>query len=505
MHIIRLPRRLDGLNLEALNRSVAAGDARLDWRDVEPGIPAASLERLFTGMHLADVIDAIGGDTVPEALLPELQAALESAEARVVAENNDDIATPDEQVAPAVWLPENEREAITASEEAVEESIQEEVTPPVETNAPARPLLAAPAPALMRAEMEEMVLRDLLGPAGGENEEVDEARVHDRYLIGMLAPNKTQTVPEDLDELGDAEEGGIDEGAAEKDAMQKPSFNPASLGMSFSVDGDTTQLLVTARWGHYQRSESESIKTTTGRPRTVWRRTQRGGKAHTLQLQEGHIAPWRPEEDEQPDVFVRGLVRRAGDSWMVSLFLVNGQKEPKRLRDAAWLFQPELVVEAPNGAPIFRRRPLERQNRLTDEERAMAMLYRHHVSFAMGHGVSVHAETLPGDSTCAVRLSTHAVPSYDVPLTEAPTPNDLPTLVDLVLDMKILAESAPAELPTALQPPRWCLRRLDRGAGATPQRCFIRSRGVQRCRAQGARPLPPHAGTHTRWHRHAHE
>ena len=450
MHIIRLPRRLDGLDLEALNRSVAAGDARLDWRDVEPGIPATCLDRLFNGLHLADAIDAIGGDTVPDILLSELQTALESAEARIE-DNHDGIATP-EQVAPAVWLPENEQEIITAAEEAIEESIQQEVTPPVETNAPARPLLAAPAPALMRAEMEEMVLRDLLGPAGGEDEEVDEARVHDRYLIGMLAPNKTQTVPEDLDELGDAEEGGIDEGAAEKDATQKPSFNPASLGMSFSVDGDTTELLVTARWGHYQRVESESIKTPKGQLKKVWRRTQRGGTAHTLHLQEGHIAPWRPEEDEQPDVFVRGLVRRAGDTWMVSLFLVNGQKEPKRLRDAAWLFQPELVVEAPNGAPIFRRRPLERQNRLTDEERAMAMLYRHSVSFAMGHGVSVHAETLPDDTTCAVRLSTRAVPAYDVPLTEAPTPNDLPTLVDLVLDMKILAESAPAELPTALQP-----------------------------------------------------
>src|SRR5450755_3545966 len=283
MHIIRLPRRLDGLDLEALNRSIAAGDARLDWRDVEPGIPAACLDRLFNGLHLADAIDAIGGDTVPDVLLPELQAALESAEARAEDNHNDGIATI-EQVAPAVWLPENERD--TAGEEAVEEGIQEEIAPAVATPPPqpAKPLLAAPAPALMRAEMEEMVLRDLLGPAGGEDEEVDEARVHDRYLIGMLAPNKTQTVPEDLDELGDAEEGGIDEGAAEKDATQKPSFNPASLGMSFSVDGDTTELLVTARWGHYQRSESESIKTSTGRPRAVW----------------------RPEEDEQPDVFVRG-------------------------------------------------------------------------------------------------------------------------------------------------------------------------------------------------------
>src|SRR3989442_2083538 len=29
--------------------------------------------------------------------------------------------------------------------------------------------------------------------------------------------------------------------------------------------------------------------------------------------------------------------------------LVNGQHEPKRNRDQAWLFQPELIVEAPDN------------------------------------------------------------------------------------------------------------------------------------------------------------
>ena len=30
---------------------------------------------------------------------------------------------------------------------------------------------------------------------------------------------------------------------------------------------------------------------------------------------------------------------------MVTLFLVNGQREPAQLKDTVWLFQPELVVE----------------------------------------------------------------------------------------------------------------------------------------------------------------
>ena len=42
----------------------------------------------------------------------------------------------------------------------------------------------------LRAEMERMVVADLLGPAGGDSEELDERNVRDRYLVGVLAPKK---------------------------------------------------------------------------------------------------------------------------------------------------------------------------------------------------------------------------------------------------------------------------------------------------------------------------
>src|SRR5205085_10386541 len=167
---------------------------------------------------------------------------------------------------------------------------------------------------------------------------------------------------------------------------------------------------------------------------------------HDIPLKEGPIEPWQPESEEQPQVFVKGIVRTYGAGWTVSLFLVNGQHEPKRNRDQAWLFQPELVVEAPDGAPIFQRRTPEQKISIYNEENAMAMLYRRYVGFATGHGVSVHAETMPGDPTCALRLSSRVVPSYDVPLTEAPNSNDLPALEELTLDMQELAQAVQAEL-----------------------------------------------------------
>ncbi|HYU71834.1 MAG TPA: hypothetical protein VEL31_04050 [Ktedonobacteraceae bacterium] len=40
------------------------------------------------------------------------------------------------------------------------------------------------------------MLQDLLGPAGGSEEEVDEGSVCDRYLVGALAPRDQQVLDE---------------------------------------------------------------------------------------------------------------------------------------------------------------------------------------------------------------------------------------------------------------------------------------------------------------------
>ena len=81
--------------------------------------------------------------------------------------------------------------------------------------------------------------------------------------------------------------------------------------------------------------------------------------------------------------------------WSVTLFLVNGQSEPKQRKDQAWLFQPELVIRAADGSPAFIKRPLNvRLPNPEPEAQAMQMTYRRQVEFAVGHGVGVHAEKI---------------------------------------------------------------------------------------------------------------
>ena len=58
-----------------------------------------------------------------------------------------------------------------------------------------------PSPTTIREELEEMVLKDLLGPVSGPEEEIGEQSVRDRYLVGMLAPKRQELSPEEFDEL----------------------------------------------------------------------------------------------------------------------------------------------------------------------------------------------------------------------------------------------------------------------------------------------------------------
>jgi hypothetical protein len=179
----------------------------------------------------------------------------------------------------------------------------------------------------MRDELERLVLQDLLGPAAGAEEELDENSVRDRYLVGMLAPRDQQILPEKLDELAIPEGSSGEDGASDEAALQVATLCPSSIGMSFCVDDTATHLSVNARWGYYRREHSETLKTPKGAPKTVWKRQQMGGEPRIFSLKEGPLPSWSPEPEEQPDVVVRGVIRRSEGSWTVTLFLVNEQRE----------------------------------------------------------------------------------------------------------------------------------------------------------------------------------
>ncbi len=386
-----------------------------------------------------------------------------------------------------------------------------------------------PSPLLLRDMLEEMAVKELQGPAQGDEEEVSE-RIRDRYLVGILAPRqRAEDMPlplfekpaappaEDDDNLeGDfppGEELGIegvgrgnlsgDDGPTEFSAPMSKAVYPSSLGLSFCVPLETRSLKVTTRWGHYDKNPSEFLTNPkTGTPKRVWKRRPRGGVPHEILLQAGAVGPIIADESF-PDAKVKGLIRRRPDHWSVTLFLVNdGIEPPPPNRERTWMFQCEMAVEAPDGSPIFQNRlsridllgtdPLYKQ-----ENDMLAMLYRRHVEFAVGHNIAVHADVDPDDPNRAVRLSSRAVPSYEIPKATPPTIEDtdqnpaFAKLEGVVLDMKTLSDLPQNQLRPKLEPlvaayREWIERekaKIDDPAEGLAHYQAVAKKSIERCEA----------------------
>jgi hypothetical protein len=162
-------------------------------------------------------------------------------------------------------------------------------------------------------------------------------------------------------------------------------------------------------------------------------------------------------DPNQSEVIIRGRVRRNGDDWMVTAFLVNAQEEEGKRRDEAWLFQVQLGACATDESSAVFRQPSRNGDLVVErsEAEALAMAYRDHVEFAVGHGTGVHAIRSTDDPTQAVRVETTAVPSYEVPRTDPPSPSDFPGIAqlgDVDLDMAQLAVLRQDALVERLRP-----------------------------------------------------
>jgi hypothetical protein len=337
------------------------------------------------------------------------------------------------------------------------------MTAPTTDAATPPPLSLVATPAERRDELEQMVIGDLLGPAGGEDETLPgRLRVSERYITGLIAPKQTVALTQERKErsgqVGGGGEASDDSSVDDTTASATADLFPSSIGLSCTVDADCSALRVTASWGRYLKESGEGEE---GESKPVWQRYPVEG-AVDVTLVEGDLGPYVPVA-EQPDVFVRGKASRLARGWLVTLFLVNDQQTPEKNKDEAWLFQAGIAVEAADGSAAFCGRDSVLDARTLDrdvDELAMLDLqYRNLVEFAVGHGVATHAVRAPLSPTRAVRVETTSIPSYEVPVTEAPGPSD-PTLSpevaalleQVTLDMSVLASLSSGDLVDALAP-----------------------------------------------------
>ena len=337
---------------------------------------------------------------------------------------------------------------------------------------------------------------DLLGPANGPLEEIIDMSARERYLVGKLSPMKKASVGGLQVEAGAAGEEGDEDGeenpefrheagaefervtgrvvpeddaSDETDSSENQSLVPSSMGLTFVVDPAVSSILVDARWGKYRKVDNEEHDHTATRtnPRTgekeeykvrVWQRVPRGGEVE-IQLVDGPVAPSKPDAEE-PDVRIQGTCRTNADGErLVTLFLVNAQVEPGQNKDEAWVFQPIIAVRGGAGhrdRPVFMRRDGGRTIVEDPEKDRLSLIYRNRLEFAVGHGVSVHAEPSTEEPTRAAVVRTEVMPSHEVEATETPglAPDDRPAMRQMVengwLDMKVLSCMERGELSRVL-------------------------------------------------------
>jgi len=129
-----------------------------------------------------------------------------------------------------------------------------------------------PSPSDIRDELQRLVVADLMGPAGGPEEVIDERTVRGRYLVGMLAPKGKSALPEESETLAQA---GVDDedGTAEPPEPAAATMLASSIGLTFAVAGEAEAIRITARWGRYERirAEDEAHRRPDGTFALVWK------------------------------------------------------------------------------------------------------------------------------------------------------------------------------------------------------------------------------------------
>lgn len=477
MKIIQLPSILPGeLDLAAINKKLHSKEVQLDWSAVTY-VSKKDLAVLCAGLDLSNDADVLGLEedgAIAEQIINEIFEFFEHSHQ----ENSTEIPLSNEDITPEVWTPEESLATETPinNEEfpdqspltplskggiASEKSLSKEIPPNPQggdqVSGESQLLPNQPSAYELRSRFEEMIVKELLGPAQGEEEEVEDRSLRDRYLVGVLAPQNSQQKSEQQEELAVAQADNPEEGNTETQTTGTPTMFPSSLGMTFTVSGEASAIAVTAKWGRYER-EASQYADDQGERKNVWKRFPMEG-TEVFPLKAGETDRWVVNRQETPDVYVEIKVRQQGGDWLITLFLVNNQTEPKQLRDRAWLFQPQLEVRShnPDFPDIFIRKPLPRATDNLDplvkqENDRMAMLYRQQVEFAVGHNVGVHAEISPETPQRAIALSTQVAPTYEVPKTTPPDATEIPELTGLVLDMGILADSDRETLLKQLQP-----------------------------------------------------
>ena len=330
----------------------------------------------------------------------------------------------------------------------------------------------------VRANLVDILRRELLGPADGADEILTVAP-DGRYNLGRIAPTRL-TGSADTPGPGDggdrADKGALDTDALDARAstgvpvtgvdetgpdgdedtagdrddtpIRRGLMIPASMGLRFQVPADLDALTVHASWGvyHPQSGGPTEDGREGGRPATVYRRED---VTEHVRINPASLTPGTTQDHVlREDVILRVDAQVDGDRLLIEVALCNDRQTPRRIPTQAWLFQTRLDVDA-DGRAVF----LPVHDILTDvsadlsdaEEARLALQYRDRLEYAVGRTCSADWTVLPGQRR-ATQVRTEWIPTSTTPQTDAATVDGA------LLDMTALATATPDQLRAGLTP-----------------------------------------------------
>ncbi|RKS05903.1 helicase-like protein [Nocardiopsis sp. Huas11] len=305
-------------------------------------------------------------------------------------------------------------------------------------------------------------LKDSEGTRAGQSEESRVGGTPGLTVTGELSePSISDTVMEQHFKKLAPVSGSTDDSADEDlDLSLANAFDPSSLGVSVNADlPDGARLVVRAEMGRYEKLTVTQQKG--GKEYPCWVRkpvtVTAVFAAEDLRVEEGRrrkVTPTTGPElvnEGTLSIDVDAFSRTIDGNHLITFVLTNRSETTGRRSDDRVLFQAGFDVIAEGAA--FAPYPELRTGGAEDEERqelapaeeaeSIALLYRRHQTFALGHGCAADWEKEPGETVSWVRAE--CLPSYEAP---SITPTILLPCTDrrpgadreLTVDMRPLAD-----------------------------------------------------------------
>lgn len=272
--------------------------------------------------------------------------------------------------------------------------------------ATARPRVSATEFGAVRQAMLGTTEAVLLGPLDPA-ETLSSAPV-DTYVTGILWPEG-----EALAAIEDDESDGatlLADGEEDAGIPGYRAIRPCSIGLTFAADADASLRVALGRTARYRKVEL-APDGPQARRRRGWARHELG---YQFTLDPGGPSTWNVEgfEDREgnrvvdPELRIHVKRRVEGDQQVVTITMINASHDgDDRQRDELCLFQTELIVNSIADARSVRPRQIPALLSGDDDARSSALLYRHVLEFAVGHGVSAAWSGVDGKRAASVQTT----------------------------------------------------------------------------------------------------